>query len=267
MISMPLKALAVTILATSALSMSASAAITFELRATAINAVAIPGGTNNIDPSGLAVNDVITIDLYVHVTGVNAGAEGFQLAVMTMNATETAGGVRGDLATAPIGISTIPDPTVPTSWTTKQQLEAAFATGNVGHIAPETAVIDVGATGFKNRIGPLSQTNGNNSSNIFVRAGAIVAGSDFHLYTTSYRVMSVGSSIVNSINMSIPTFTIVNTLQYQVDGAAVNVKNSTGVVFTPLTFAAVPEPSAFGMVLVGALGLVGFRRLGFRRTA
>jgi len=30
---------------------------------------------------------------------------------------------------------------------------------------------------------------------------------------------------------------------------------------------AVPEPAAFGMVLVGALGLVGFRRLGFRRTA
>ena len=31
--------------------------------------------------------------------------------------------------------------------------------------------------------------------------------------------------------------------------------------------AAVPEPSAFGMVLIGALGLVGFRRLGFRRSA
>ena len=38
-------------------------------------------------------------------------------------------------------------------------------------------------------------------------------------------------------------------------------------VGAPIVITAVPEPSAFGMVLIGALGLVGFRRLGFRRSA
>ena len=38
-------------------------------------------------------------------------------------------------------------------------------------------------------------------------------------------------------------------------------------VASAVQFTMVPEPSAFGMVLIGALGLVGFRRLGFRRTA
>jgi hypothetical protein len=38
-------------------------------------------------------------------------------------------------------------------------------------------------------------------------------------------------------------------------------------VGAPIVITAVPEPSAFGMVLMGALGLVGFRRLGFRRSA
>ena len=37
-------------------------------------------------------------------------------------------------------------------------------------------------------------------------------------------------------------------------------------VGAPIVITAVPEPSAFGMVLIGALGLVGFRRLGFRRA-
>ena len=37
-------------------------------------------------------------------------------------------------------------------------------------------------------------------------------------------------------------------------------------VAAPVVITAVPEPSAFGMVLIGALGLVGFRRLGFRRA-
>ena len=37
--------------------------------------------------------------------------------------------------------------------------------------------------------------------------------------------------------------------------------------FNNVTLTVVPEPSAFGMVMLGALGLVGFRRLGLRRTA
>ena len=35
----------------------------------------------------------------------------------------------------------------------------------------------------------------------------------------------------------------------------------------PMRCRAVPEPSAFGMVLPGAPGLAGFRRLGLRRKA
>ena len=42
---------------------------------------------------------------------------------------------------------------------------------------------------------------------------------------------------------------------------------SNAFAFQSVVVSAVPEPSAFGMVMLGALGLVGFRRLGLRRTA
>jgi len=47
------------------------------------------------------------------------------------------------------------------------------------------------------------------------------------------------------------------------DGAAFTDANAFAAAGIMVT---VPEPSAFGMVLLGALGLVGFRRIGFRNT-
>ena len=45
-----------------------------------------------------------------------------------------------------------------------------------------------------------------------------------------------------------------------------NVADPTTFQFNPVTLTIVPEPSAFGMVLLGALSVVGFRRLGIRRS-
>lgn len=57
-------------------------------------------------------------------------------------------------------------------------------------------------------------------------------------------------------------------IKFTVDGVAFSVSNGDPNITYggAVQLAAVPEPSAFGMVLIGALGLVGFRRLGFRRS-
>ncbi len=57
---------------------------------------------------------------------------------------------------------------------------------------------------------------------------------------------------------------------YRGDGALATqvggVGDPTTFVFNPITLTVVPEPSAFGMVLLGAMSVVGFRRLGIRRS-
>ena len=57
---------------------------------------------------------------------------------------------------------------------------------------------------------------------------------------------------------------------YRGDGALASqnggVGDATTFAFNPITLVSVPEPSAFGMVLLGAMGLVGYRRFGVRRA-
>ena len=268
-----LKTIAASALAIAFITSPASAALTLSLRVTAINNTPITA-TQTIAANSLSVNDVLTLDLFALVTGTDANGtnDGFSLAVITMTASNTDTGVQGDL-----GIAAVPNPTIPNSgvasnWTTAQQLESGFAVGSVGHIGITT---NTNAGSFTNRIGPTVQTSNNNTNNIYARAGApgtFVAqtglGIETHVYTTTFKVGTATSTIANTITMSIPTFSVSNALQYMQDNVQVNKTNPTGfVTLTGVTFVAAPEPSAFAMVALGALGLVGFRRLGFRRNS
>src|SRR5476651_1991220 len=73
-----LKKLSLMMAAGSLLAATATATLTYDVRATLLNGVALSGGNSSKSLSGLAANDVVTFELYAMVTGTAAGVEGYQ---------------------------------------------------------------------------------------------------------------------------------------------------------------------------------------------
>ena len=73
---------------------------------------------------------------------------------------------------------------------------------------------------------------------------------------------ATGSKFYNNFTVN----GVANNYSYKGSTSTNTIDNAFGFSGVAITLAVVPEPSAFGMVLIGALGLVGFRRLGFRRS-
>lgn len=106
-------------------------------------------------------------------------------------------------------------------------------------------------------------------------------GQSFILGETVLTLQGAGSTIVNFVPRLFTgagsagartsfIFKVDGTqFSYRGDGALASqnggVGDPTTFVFNPVTLVAVPEPSAFGMVFIGAMGLVGFRRMGLRQ--
>lgn len=94
----------------------------------------------------------------------------------------------------------------------------------------------------------------------------ITNGFEFLVGTTTLRITDGAGNA--SLNWKIPAFTTA-ALKGQIaawtDGDNVNNTGSGQFaemsIGTPIALVVVPEPSAFGMVLLGAMGLVGFRRI------
>ena len=93
----------------------------------------------------------------------------------------------------------------------------------------------------------------------------------FLLGTKTWRV---DSAIISPISLQFAarvTSAISKDIKWTVDGVtkSFNGNDVANIAYLPsvIITAAVPEPSAFGMLAIGALGLVGFRRMGLRRTA
>ncbi len=98
---------------------------------------------------------------------------------------------------------------------------------------------------------------------------------EFALETFTFTVTGVldnNSLVKTSVNTFIPTLTAALNAQralYKLDnvsktGSSAPIPISGADVLVQLS---VPEPSAFGMLALGALGLVGFRRMGLRRAS
>jgi len=104
---------------------------------------------------------------------------------------------------------------------------------------------------------------------------AIPNGFEFLMGTTTLTLsdVPVGYAGGATLNWKIPGFTSA-ALRGQIaawtDGDNFpntgSGQNAEMFVGAPIALVAIPEPSAFGMVLLGAMGLVGFRRLGVRRS-
>src|SRR4029453_14066744 len=102
----------------------------------------------------------------------------------------------------------------------------------------------------------------------------IANGYEFLMGFTTLNITDIaGPSAVASLNWKIPAFvTAANrgALGVWTDGDGLNSTGSAQFnelfVGSPVSLVVIPEPSAFGMVLLGAMGLVGFRRLGVRHS-
>ena len=249
------KAVAVGFLITTASSQLSSAAVIFDLRATGKNALPLSGGDSAKAIAALP-GDQIELTLFVKVTGTAVGVEGYQSAMGKTIATHS-GGAGGNQS-------------APT-------LLGNFTGGSVGTIQDLNGdtFADIGSTlsttsSTANSWFPRFTTNG-----AFDETGvSITNGKEFALFKFTYTAVNFASGTA-SIQFTQQLTTVINSSTAKVDGVSILSKNlglpsgvnATSLAAAVIITAAVPEPSAFGMVLVGALGLVGFRRLGFRRTA
>ena len=86
-------------------------------------------------------------------------------------------------------------------------------------------------------------------------------------------ITNVGASGASSLNWVIPAFTAPAARGTRAnwtdgDGLANNSNTNLAEMFVGGAVSlAVPEPSAFGMIALGALSMMGFRRFGMRRTS
>ena len=233
-----------------AASQQASAALMFDLRATALDGVPILAGPGQklVFPT---VGQNVTVEVFSIVSGVaaNAATEGFQSFLSGDILSDNNGAVKGDFQ----------NPT----------LIPGFDSGapSVGALADldGDGDIDLGSNN-------LTFVQG---QHITVRSASVTIGnadgltpSEFRLFTVTFHVTQVanpGAALnltFRLTNLTAPTnFEAI----WRVDGATVQTNNpTTGIGFSQI--APIPEPSAFGMVLLGAIGIVGFRRVGFRQA-
>jgi len=103
----------------------------------------------------------------------------------------------------------------------------------------------------------------------------VTNGASFLMGSATLTLGAFTSTSV-SMNWVIPTFgTVINkkTIAQWTDGDNVVNEGSTNAaemfIGSPvvITALAVPEPTSFAMLMIGSLGLVGFRRPSFRRSA
>ena len=250
---------------------SSLATLTYDLRVTALNGVSVPPAlAKNITVN---LNDDVTFTIYAQVTGTAGDPllEGVQSAFFSLVSDPTSA-TKGNFAPATIN--------------------PAFPSGGSKAGTPKDTNLD----GFFDRLGVGTTASAQNtaaSSDIAAikdvspnYAGTpILDGQEFALATTVFHVAQMGSNLSVTVVPSIFTSGIGAARFSQIWGEnaanntsaqnrqtgfnnLTNTAPNTGSASpgTGVTLIAVPEPAAFGMVILGAMGLVGFRRLGVRRA-
>jgi len=249
--------LSATLISSLAICGTSNAAVTFDLRATAKNAIPITGG-NTTKSVAITSGDVVELTMFVMVTGTGAGVEGFQSA-LGKTITTHAGGATGN-----------------------QSNSLTTYLGNFAGTAPTAQ--DLNADGFTD-LGSTATTTSSTAGNFFPRfttngafdltGTTITDGKEFALFKFNYTAVNFAAGTA-SIQYTQQTTTVINSSTAQVDGASILSKaigtpsgaNAT-VLGAPVVLSAlsVPEPTSFAMLMMGSLGLVGFRRPSFRRSA
>lgn len=262
------------ILSASALSLvasTASAAITFDLRASSVDNGGSGGGKSvGINPVGTTN---ITLQVWAQMTSAapSASPYGVQNILGSIKSTTVTGPAVGSLA-----------PSVPLAPFNNQNTvgtAAELSGDNVGDLGSNATSVSTAFVKFRKD----NLSGGESVGGVFYATGgspngatnnAIANGHEFLMGTVQLTLTSFSPTSVLNMNWVIPAFsTPANRGQIAGWTDGDNIANTGSAQFAelfagaPVVITAVPEPSAFGMVLMGALGLVGFRRLGLRRSA
>ena len=237
----------------------ASASLTYDLRAVSITGLGTVTNTKQV--AGVRVGDVITFDLFVQVpdTNSNTADDQYQFSHFSVQ-TGGALNVLGNLGSSFSGNeATSGAVTEPTFSVTSQAGSFNVDLNADGRTDVGSTSTTVAAGWIKPRSASLAGTTGGlwKVATLQLKINTVADLNSAAAMTVNY-VLPVGATIQSS-----------NHVVFKDNNLNKTASTGVFVVSAPVNIVAfaVPEPSAFGMVLVGALGLVGFRRLGFRRTA
>ena len=262
---------------------SASAALTFDLRVqtSGITGVGVTVPNTKTVELAVAANGTVTLEVWAQVSAAtNNGIWGMQSATGSIISSSTGVGAVGNMAAG--GVASAPfDANAPNagvggelSGDSLQDLGDTATTTNAKYVKfakPTTSggvkIPTTGTSFFATNTSPNgsvnnSVTNGQGSGWEFLLGTVTLNITGYTAGTTTLNwVIPTWSGASSAVKAARGTFGENNTKK---DGS-INIAEM--FVGSAVTIQAVPEPSAFGMVLIGALGLVGFRRLGFRRNS
>ena len=262
----------------------ANAAITYDLRATASTGEGVNAPTNGGKSVNLSVGaaGTVTLQVWAQVTSATAGNGiwGVSSSLGSVISSSTNGGVTGALSVA--------TPTAPFG-------DSAPSAGRTGVDISTVAdlITDVGMNGTSTstnfiKLSKAAASSGtavggvffatNTNSPVISTNQAVTnssgSGFEFLLGTVTFTISNyqTGSS---SLNWVIPAFTSATAKGSRATWTDASNTVSTGnlqatsmFVNAPVVFTVgVPEPTSFAMLMMGSLGLVGFRRPSFRRSA
>jgi len=253
---------------------SAFAALTVDLRAASGSNVSISGGgkTVAIGDAGAASSVVFEVWAQVQNAAPANSIFGIQALTGSIKSTTTGGTAAGAMTAATIG--------APFNATSQNgsPAELSSPTDAVGDLGSNLTAPSVNFIKFRKDPTAAGESVGGvffvtNNQVVGSTVQAIANGFQFLMGTATLNLSSGFTASSLSMNWVIPTFgTVINkkTIAQWTDADNIvnegNTQAADMFVGSPVVITAVPEPSAFGMVLIGALGLVGFRRLGFRRS-
>jgi hypothetical protein len=254
---------------------TASAAITFDLRAAAVNNDGSFGGggkTVALNPVGTTS---VTLQVWAQVSSAapSVNPYGVQVILGSIKSTTVAGPATGALAASSPAAPFNNQNTVGALAELSSPVDTVADLGsNLTAVSPNFIKFRKDATAGGQQVGAVFFATGGSPNG--ATNNAITNGHEFLMGTVTLSITAFSPASVLNMNWVIPAFaTPANRGQIAQWTDGDNVVNTGSTQFAemfvgaPIVITAVPEPSAFGMVLVGALGLVGFRRLGFRRTA
>ena len=273
-ISLP-KALALGVSVLALAASTASATITFDLRASSGGTITNGGKSVAIPVGGTA----ITFQVWAQVSSAAATANpyGIQVIQGSIRSTTNAGTAVGSMSVStpatPFGVSNQvglvqENSATPDSVTDLGQTGTTSSTNYISFRKDPTS-------GGQQIASATFMATQNSNAGATVNQLLVNQSYEFLMGTATLTLTGFSQTGNLSMNWVIPSFTGLadkKTIATWTQGdnlilqgnSTANLAVGNAVIITAV---AAPEPSAFAMVALGALGLVGFRRLGFRRNS
>lgn len=244
--------------------------LTFDLRATSTTGGTIDSGKT---VNGAANGTVITVQLFAIINGLDAtqlndgilSGGGSFLSLGSLAGTTGTWLAFDGTATYGTAVNTDAAPAFRGALSQNGSLAATDTTFGGFELGRDNAAVDA-ATPSPN---PYFKYVSNAVPTATFGTQAIAGTTEFLLGTKTFRIDTAVTSSISLQFAGRNTTALSKEIKFTLDGVAKTFNGTDANIGygTAITIAAVPEPSAFGMLALGALGLVGFRRMGLRRTA